>query len=80
MYKDTTLLAIRLEKTIKDKAVKRSSDLGISLTTVIKALLGEFIAGKAITLGAKDDDQHMAFYENNPNMIHFEPAISLDTF
>jgi hypothetical protein len=26
------------------------------------------------------DDQYIEFYENNPNMIHFDPPLTLEAF
>jgi predicted HicB family RNase H-like nuclease len=45
----TALLAVRIEKSVKDKAVQRASGLGISLTTAIKGLLADFVGGKPVT-------------------------------
>jgi|GEM_PF-1017286 len=81
MAKETTaLLAVRIEKSIKDKAVQRASGLGISLTTAIKGLLADFVGGKPVTFGRIQDDQYIEFYENNPNMIHFDPPLTLEAF
>jgi len=29
---------------------------------------------------AIDDDQYIEFYENNPNMIHFDPPLTINEF
>jgi addiction module RelB/DinJ family antitoxin len=54
VYMNTTSLHIKIEPDIKSEAQKTASDLGLSLSAVMKALLKQFIRTKRLSVGARD--------------------------
>jgi addiction module RelB/DinJ family antitoxin len=51
---NTTSLHIKIEPDIKKQAQKTADDLGLSLSTVTKALLKQFIRTKRLSVGVRD--------------------------
>lgn len=47
---NTTSLHIQIEPTVKQQAQKTADDLGLSLSSVVKALLKQFIRTKSLTV------------------------------
>ena len=51
---NTTSLHIQIEPAIKQEAQKTASELGLSLSSVVKALLKQFIRTKHLDVGIKE--------------------------
>ena len=51
---NTISLHIKIEPDIRKQAQKTADDLGLSLSTVTKALLKQFIRTKRLSVGARD--------------------------
>ena len=51
---NTTSLHIQIEPVIKQQAQKTASELGLSLSSVVKALLKQFIRTKSLAVGIKE--------------------------
>jgi len=47
-----------------------------SMTKKETALPADFVGSEAVI----EDDQYIEFYENNPNMIHFDPPLTMNEF
>ena len=51
---NTTSLHIKIEPSIKEQAQKIASDLGLSLSAVMKVLLKQFIRTKRLSVSTRD--------------------------
>jgi addiction module RelB/DinJ family antitoxin len=51
---NTTSLHIQIEPVIKQEAQKTAQELGLSLSSVVKALLKQFIRTKQLSVGIKE--------------------------
>ena len=51
---NTTSLHIQIEPVIKQQAQKTASELGLSLSSVVKALLKQFIRTKRLSVGIQE--------------------------
>ena len=51
---NTTSLHIKIEPSIKEQAQKTASDLGLSLSAVMKLLLKQFIRTKRLSVSTRD--------------------------
>jgi addiction module RelB/DinJ family antitoxin len=52
---NTTSLHIQIEPVIKQQAQKTASELGLSLSSVVKALLKQFIRTKRLSVGITEE-------------------------
>ena len=52
---NTTSLHIQIEPVIKQQAQKTASELGLSLSSVVKALLKQFIRTKSLSVGITEE-------------------------
>ena len=52
---NTTSLHIQIEPVIKQQAQKTASELGLSLSSVVKALLKQFIRTKRLSIGITEE-------------------------
>jgi addiction module RelB/DinJ family antitoxin len=52
---NTTSLHIQIEPAIKQQAQKTASELGLSLSSVVKALLKQFIRTKRLSVGITEE-------------------------
>jgi addiction module RelB/DinJ family antitoxin len=51
---NTTSLHIQIEPTVKQQAQKTADELGLSLSSVVKALLKQFIRTKQLSVGINE--------------------------
>jgi queuosine precursor transporter len=58
---NTTSLHIQIEPTVKQQAQKTADELGLSLSSVVKALLKQFIRTKQLSVGINERPESMAF-------------------
>ncbi len=54
MYMNTTSLHIKIEPDVKEQAQKTASELGLSLSAVMKVLLKQFIRTKHLSVGLEE--------------------------
>jgi addiction module RelB/DinJ family antitoxin len=54
-YMNTTSLHIQIEPVIKQQAQKTADELGLSLSSVVKALLKQFIRTKRLSVGITEE-------------------------
>lgn len=50
MSKDTTVLNVKIDKTLKQQAQAVASDLGLPMSTLVAASLREIVANRSITI------------------------------